>query len=67
MECLLSFMYNGEELTSSQGNKNTSTTPENMDLHRSRKILLTPPPQKRIKSADLFRAQHGINTSLPTF
>lgn len=22
---------------------------------------MTPPPQKRIKSADLFRAQHGIS------
>ncbi|XP_039969729.1 protein abrupt-like isoform X2 [Bactrocera tryoni] len=35
---------------------------ENTDPYRNRKTLLTPPPQKRIKSADLFRAQHGINS-----
>uniref|UniRef100_A0A0K8UVT7 Protein abrupt n=1 Tax=Bactrocera latifrons TaxID=174628 RepID=A0A0K8UVT7_BACLA len=35
---------------------------ENTDSYRNRKGLLTPPPQKRIKSADLFRAQHGINS-----
>ncbi|XP_034098099.1 protein abrupt isoform X3 [Drosophila albomicans] len=31
------------------------------DMEGSRKSHLTPPPQKRIKSADLFRAQHGIS------
>ncbi|XP_034668200.1 protein abrupt isoform X2 [Drosophila subobscura] len=31
------------------------------ELEGSRKSHLTPPPQKRIKSADLFRAQHGIS------
>ncbi|XP_036221597.2 protein abrupt isoform X1 [Bactrocera oleae] len=35
---------------------------ENTDPYRNRKNILTPPPQKRIKSADLFRAQHGINS-----
>ncbi|XP_054082826.1 protein abrupt isoform X2 [Zeugodacus cucurbitae] len=35
---------------------------ENADPYRNRKNILTPPPQKRIKSADLFRAQHGINS-----
>ncbi|XP_049318378.1 protein abrupt isoform X3 [Bactrocera dorsalis] len=35
---------------------------ETTDPYRNRKTLLTPPPQKRIKSADLFRAQHGINS-----
>jgi len=31
------------------------------EMEGSRKSHLTPPPQKRIKSADLFRAQHGIS------
>lgn len=31
------------------------------ELEGNRKSHLTPPPQKRIKSADLFRAQHGIS------
>ncbi|XP_030383990.1 protein abrupt-like [Scaptodrosophila lebanonensis] len=31
------------------------------DMEGNRKSHLTPPPQKRIKSADLFRAQHGIS------
>ncbi|XP_053959844.1 protein abrupt isoform X3 [Anastrepha ludens] len=35
---------------------------DNTDVIRSRKNHLTPPPQKRIKSADLFRAQHGIGS-----
>ncbi|XP_067622335.1 protein abrupt-like isoform X2 [Eurosta solidaginis] len=44
----------------------TSTTAclqwENSDVFRNRKHHLTPPPHKRIKSADLFRAQHGISS-----
>lgn len=31
------------------------------DSDSNRNSHLTPPPQKRIKSADLFRAQHGIS------
>nr|prf abrupt gene [Drosophila melanogaster] len=31
------------------------------EMEGSPKSHLTPPPQKRIKSADLFRAQHGIS------
>ncbi|KAH8298165.1 hypothetical protein KR018_010392 [Drosophila ironensis] len=31
------------------------------EMEGNRKSHLTPPPQKRIKSADLFRAQHGIS------
>ena len=31
------------------------------ELSDDRSNHLTPPPQKRIKSADLYRAQHGIS------
>lgn len=31
------------------------------ELPDERKNHLTPPPQKRIKSADLYRAQHGLS------
>lgn len=31
------------------------------DDRRSKSHLTPPPPQKRIKSVDLYRAQHGIN------
>ena len=34
---------------------------DNNDNNRNSSSHLTPPPQKRIKSADLFRAQHGIS------
>lgn len=30
-------------------------------MNDDRNAHLTPPPQKRIKSADLYRAQHGIS------
>uniref|UniRef100_T1H3L1 Uncharacterized protein n=1 Tax=Megaselia scalaris TaxID=36166 RepID=T1H3L1_MEGSC len=36
-----------------------SPSPHNWESERGNH--LTPPPQKRIKSADLFRAQHGIS------
>ncbi|XP_017467207.1 PREDICTED: uncharacterized protein LOC108359747 [Rhagoletis zephyria] len=47
----------------------TSTTAslqwDDVDIIRNLKNRSTPPPQKRIKSADLFRAQHGINSERP--
>ncbi|XP_037820227.1 protein abrupt-like isoform X2 [Lucilia sericata] len=45
--------------------KASSASPANhwdlSDSDSNRNNHLTPPPQKRIKSADLFRAQHGIS------
>ncbi|KAH8412585.1 hypothetical protein KR009_003369 [Drosophila setifemur] len=41
--------------------KASSTHWDMGEMEGSRKSHLTPPPQKRIKSADLFRAQHGIS------
>ncbi|XP_037959574.1 protein abrupt isoform X2 [Teleopsis dalmanni] len=46
--------------------KASSASPANhhwdlTDIENNRNSHLTPPPQKRIKSADLFRAQHGIS------
>ncbi|XP_055680372.1 protein abrupt isoform X4 [Lutzomyia longipalpis] len=37
------------------------TLPWDMSDDRSSHTMGTPPPQKRIKSADLYRAQHGIS------
>lgn len=34
------------------------------DDRRSKSHLTPPPPQKRIKSVDLYRAQHGISPDL---
>lgn len=42
--------------------KQTSTSLP-WDLPDDRSNHLTPPPQKRIKSVDLYRAQHGISPS----
>lgn len=36
------------------------------DLHDDRSQHLTPPPQKRIKSIDLYRAQHGLSPTDPS-
>ncbi|XP_031633788.1 protein abrupt isoform X5 [Contarinia nasturtii] len=42
--------------------RNTSTSlPWELSEDRRKSHLTPPPPQKRIKSADLYRAQHGIN------
>ncbi|XP_055680379.1 protein abrupt isoform X10 [Lutzomyia longipalpis] len=41
--------------------KPSPTLPWDMSDDRSSHTMGTPPPQKRIKSADLYRAQHGIS------
>ncbi|BFF95831.1 protein abrupt [Drosophila madeirensis] len=51
-----------QELKASAASPASSSNHWDMgELEGSRKSHLTPPPQKRIKSADLFRAQHGIS------
>lgn len=49
-----------EPLHVSYTHKQTSTSLP-WELPDDRTSHLTPPPQKRIKSADLYRAQHGIS------
>ncbi|EDV98825.1 GH13387 [Drosophila grimshawi] len=50
-----------QELKASAASPASSNHWDLSDMEGSRKSHLTPPPQKRIKSADLFRAQHGIS------
>ncbi|XP_036318947.1 protein abrupt-like [Rhagoletis pomonella] len=51
------FVINNQQLQTS-----ASLQWDDVDIIRNLKNRSTPPPQKRIKSADLFRAQHGINS-----
>ncbi|XP_031633785.1 protein abrupt isoform X2 [Contarinia nasturtii] len=54
-------VVNTVKLQESKASPTSTSLPWELSEDRRKSHLTPPPPQKRIKSADLYRAQHGIN------